>query len=201
MKQKPQEAENMKLTKAISLSRKYSPSQPSHDFSHALRVMSKALLALSIDRATYSHIDDDFIIDVSCACLIHDCLDHKFVHDPDEYAEIKASLVTELGEEMVAVSISTSWSKRTLNLVDSHSRTRSRLIARYVQNADWWDAIDLERAVQYSKETGLVGEELREDVISHCREKLVLIHSELSDTFQKLAQNDHKKLMEDLERF
>lgn len=175
-----------KLDSALLFTREFGPKDQTHNFEHHIRVVKNAIDGLSLmDKSP------KFNTDVVVACAIHDCVDHKY---PDICKRNLNLIEEKFGRDIIEVITNMSWSKNK-QIPDEYWNS----VRETAQYADWIDAIDLQRCIDYNHEKDL--KPYRENVIKHYHEKLKLIRDVLPEPFHTLASDHHQKLVKDFEKY
>lgn len=180
------EADLTKVLKGLEFTKKNGPDDISHGFTHHVRVVNKAIKGFINSEGEYR---TEFINDVLLVCALHDCVDKKY----PEIVEKNTKMIKEkFGEDVYLVISNMSWSMRK-DLNDDYLDS----VKRFAEWADWWDAIDLDRCIKYTKEKhGTV-----KDVYRCYNERLILIWDTLGEPFKSMALNDHNRLKREFFEF
>jgi uncharacterized protein len=146
----------------------------SHDINHAIAVYSNAIEIANIE---FPNCDTKIL---RYASLLHDVCDHKYKHSislDDLHAFIKSKLSKEQAQIVIDVIDNVSYSieikgKRCL------STHLSQKYLDIVSDADRLEAIGdigIKRCIAYTRATN---GKVPEDVVKHCREKLVKLYND-----------------------
>jgi HD superfamily phosphodiesterase len=191
----------------------YSKYDSSHDWNHALAVEANTRLIMAHSAMLYymtylaRHADLEQIKKtIRFTAILHDALDHKYAGQwTITPTELREFLEKHLGPKFSKMAMYTienmSWSKRdkeNVNLIPTSIARATddgynELIFHTVRDADWIEAIDIDRAMAYTKTRG----ETTGDVVRHVDEKLIKIKGSLFFTASaKIAEPKHEALIQ-----
>ena len=178
-------ANKIRVDNALKFTKKNGPQDETHNIDHHVRVVNKAIQAfLFLDSK-----DQDFIDDVLVVCAIHDCVDRKYPEIKEKNIELVRN---KFGKDILEVVSNMSWSHN--EELDDEYWNR---VKNFAQQADWWDAIDIQRCIDYTTEKN----ESLDNVITYYNIKLKFIWGFLDDTYQILSLTDHEKMEKDYKKF
>ncbi len=160
----------------------YADHDTAHNIDHAKAVFHNAMAIRSRENPCISLAD---IKELAITALFHDARDHKVVArggglPAEELFKFYEKYLGPLrAERVVHNHENCSWSKRATSqpsAIADETGTVDDSIRLIVQDADWIEALVLQRTIDYTTETG---GQVPEDVCKHIREKLLLIPAEL----------------------
>lgn len=162
--------------------RAYAKFDKSHDYSHGVKVYSNALRIMEKEQFKCNTSQEQLEFYVVMLC--HDVLDHKLLAKglclpPEEITAFYTDLLgPEAAARIVHIHANCSWSKRKESIPATHNDWM-RLV---LQDADWIEALDLQRCIEYNTvyNPGATPAEIARDVCNHINEKLLHIPGELN---------------------
>lgn len=144
-----------------------------HNIEHAIAVFANACQIVAAEQIKFElHEATEFTLAMVC----HDVRDHKIkrcLSADTVFSYLEFEVGTKSALRIVHMHANCSWSARR-NSLPTPSGDNLRLI---LQDADWIEALDVGRCIDY---TNAIGGTVPDDVCAHIREKLLLIPAELN---------------------